>query len=204
MICNIQDPITHQDYTRDPRNIARKAVSYMRNTGLADQCLLAPELEFFVFDNVRFEQRGHEAFLSRRFGRRGLEPGPRRIAEPGLQAGRLAWAISRVRPPTAWSTSAPRWPSGWPNAASPRPPISTKSPPAANARSTWFPSRWCESADQVVLAKYIIRNVARRNGKTATFMPKPLFGDNGSGMHTHLTLWKDDQPLLAGQGYAGL
>ncbi len=61
-----------------------------------------------------------------------------------------------------------------------------------------------QSADQVVLAKYIIRNVARRNGKTATFMPKPLFGDNGSGMHTHLTLWKDDQPLLAGQGYAGL
>ena len=62
MICNIQDPITHQDYTRDPRNIARKAVSYMRNTGLADQCLLAPELEFFVFDNVRFEQSGHECF----------------------------------------------------------------------------------------------------------------------------------------------
>ena len=55
-----------------------------------------------------------------------------------------------------------------------------------------------------MLAKYIIRNVARRNGKTATFMPKPLFGDNGSGMHTHLTLWKDDQPLLAGHGYAGL
>ena len=61
-----------------------------------------------------------------------------------------------------------------------------------------------ESADQVMLAKYIIRNVARRSGKTATFMPKPLFGDNGSGMHTHLTLWKDDQPLLAGHGYAGL
>ena len=60
------------------------------------------------------------------------------------------------------------------------------------------------SADQVMLARYIIRNVARRNGKTATFMPKPLFGDNGSGMHTHFTLWKDGQPLLAGQGYAGL
>ena len=62
MICNIHDPITHQDYTRDPRNIARKAVSYMRSTGLADVCLLAPELEFFIFDNVRFEQREHEAF----------------------------------------------------------------------------------------------------------------------------------------------
>jgi glutamine synthetase len=61
-----------------------------------------------------------------------------------------------------------------------------------------------ESADQVMMAKYIIRNVARRAGKTATFMPKPLFGDNGSGMHTHMTLWKDNQPLLAGQGYAGL
>ena len=67
-----------------------------------------------------------------------------------------------------------------------------------------IPHPLVESADQVVLAKYIIRNVARRNGKTATFMPKPLFGDNGSGMHTHFTLWKDDQPLLAGNGYAGL
>ena len=66
------------------------------------------------------------------------------------------------------------------------------------------PRSLVESADQVVTAKYIIRNVARRSGKTATFMPKPLFGDNGSGMHTHLTLWKDNQPLLAGNGYAGL
>ena len=67
-----------------------------------------------------------------------------------------------------------------------------------------MPQPLVESADQVMLAKYIIRNVARRSGKTATFMPKPLFGDNGSGMHTHLTLWKDDEPLLAGHGYAGL
>ena len=67
-----------------------------------------------------------------------------------------------------------------------------------------MPQPLVESADQVMLAKYIIRNVARRNGKTATFMPKPLYGDNGSGMHTHFTLWKDEVPLLAGNGYAGL
>ena len=87
MICNIQDPITQQDYTRDPRNIARKAVSYMRSTGLADACRLAPELEFFVFDDVRFDQNGHEAYLPRRLGRGGLEPGPGRRPEPRLQGG---------------------------------------------------------------------------------------------------------------------
>ena len=114
------------------------------------------------------------------------------------------WAISPVRRPTAWSTFAPRWPSGWPNAASPRRPIFMRSPPAGQCEIDLVPRPLVESADQVVTAKYIIRNVARRSRKTATFMPKPLFGDNGSGMHTHLTLWKDDQPLLAGQGYAGL
>ena len=101
MICNIHDPITHQDYTRDPRNIARKAMSYMRNTGVADQCLLAPELEFFVFDNVQFDQRGPRGLLSGRFGGRGMEPGPGREPQPRLQArlGARLFPLSADRQP---------------------------------------------------------------------------------------------------------
>src|SRR5271157_1131653 len=161
MICNIQDPITHQDYTRDPRNIARKAISYMRNTGVADQCLLAPELEFFVFDNVQFDQNGHEAFYQ-------------------VDSVEGAWNRGRAENPNL----------GY----------------KPGSGLGYFP---CPPTDSLVdlrsvMAKYIIRNVARRNRKTATFMPKPLFGDNGSGMHTHLTLWKDNQPLLAGHSYGGM
>ncbi len=157
----------------------------------------------------RFRQRAvrtarARGVLSGRFGGRGMEPGPGRKPRTSATSQGRGWAISPVHRPTAWSTSAPKWPSAWPNAASPRRPTFMKSPPPASARSTSCRGRLVESADQVVTAKYIIRNVARRSRKTATFMPKPLFGDNGSGMHTHLTLWKDNQPLLAGQGYAGL
>ena len=87
MVCNIQDPITQQDYTRDPRNIARKAVSHMRSTGIADRCQLAPELEFFIFDDVRFDQRGHEAYYHVDSVEGAWNRGRVERPEPGLQAG---------------------------------------------------------------------------------------------------------------------
>ena len=110
MICNIQDPITQQDYTRDPRNIARKAVSYMRSTGLADACKLAPELEFFVFDDVRFDQNAHEGFYHIDSAEGRLESRQRQGAEPRATRPAPASATSPARRPTAWPTSAPRWP----------------------------------------------------------------------------------------------
>jgi glutamine synthetase len=203
MVCNIHDPITHQDYTRDPRNIARKATSYMRTTGLADQCLLAPELEFFVFDNVQFEQRGHEAFYQidsvEGVWNRGRPETPNLGYKPGSGLGYFPC------PPTDSLVDL-------------RTEMSQRMAECGIATAAHFhevatggqceidlvSKPLLESADQVMLARYIIRNVARRAGKTATFMPKPLFGDNGSGMHTHLSIWKDNQPLLAGHGYAGL
>jgi len=203
MICNIHDPITHQDYTRDPRNIARKATSYMRNTGLADQCLLAPELEFFVFDNVQFEQRGHESFYLvdsiEGAWNRGRRESPNLGYKPGSGLGYFPC------PPTdslvdLRSEMAQRMAECGIATAAHFHEVAT----GGQCEIDLVPHPLVEIGDQVVLAKYIIRNVARKNGKTATFMPKPLFGDNGSGMHTHLTLWKDNQPLLAGQGYAGL
>jgi len=203
MVCNIQDPITQLDYTRDPRNIARKAVSYMVTTGLADMVRLAPELEFFVFDDVRFDQNGHEAYYhvdsTEGAWNRGRKENPNLGYKPGSGLGYFPC------PPTD-------------SLADLRTEMSQRMAECGIATSAHYhevatggqceidlvSQPLVESADQVMLAKYIIRNVARRHGKTVTFMPKPLYGDNGSGMHVHFSLWKGEVPLLAGNGYAGL
>ncbi|WP_165245358.1 type I glutamate--ammonia ligase [Paludisphaera soli] len=203
MICNIHDPITHQDYTRDPRNIARKAVAYMRSTGVADYCLLAPELEFFVFDDVRFDQRANEAFYhvdsAEGAWNRGRVEGPNLGYKTGSGLGyfpcpptdslvNLRSDMARLMAECGIATSAHFHE------------VAT----GGQCEIDLDASDLMESADRVMMARYIIRNVAARGGKTATFMPKPLYGDNGSGMHTHLSLWKDDEPILSGNGYAGM
>ncbi len=206
MICNIQDPITHQDYTRDPRNIARKAMSYMRNTGLADQCLMAPGVGSSSSSTTSSSSSGGTRLSITLIPSRALEPRPGGNTQPGLQA-RVGSGLVFPALPTDSSLVDIRSEMG-PNAMA-ECGIATAAhfhevATGGQCEIDLVPHSLVESADQVMMAKYIIRNVARRAGKTATFMPKPLFGDNGSGMHTHLTLWKDNQPLLAGQGYAGL
>ncbi len=203
MICNIQDPITQEDYTRDPRNIARKAVSHMKSTGIVDACLLGPELEFFVFDDVRFDQRAHEAFYHvdsvEGAWNRGTNERPNLGYKPGTGLGYfpcpptdsladLRTEMAQIMAECGIRTTAHHHE------------VATGGQCEIDLENQGP----VKAADQVMLARYIIRNVARRAGKAATFMPKPLFGDNGSGMHTHLSLWKDDVPLFAGHGYAGL
>jgi glutamine synthetase len=202
MICNIQDPITQQDYTRDPRNIARKAFSYMRGTGLADMCLIEPELEFFIFDDVRFDQNGHEGFyhvdsLEGEWNRgRAERPNLGYKTRSGLgyfpvpptdSLADLRNEMAQIMAECGIATSAH---------------YHEVAPGQCEIDLT--PRGLVESADAVMLARYIIRNVATRHSKSATFMPKPLHGDNGSGMHTHFSLWKGESPLLAGNAYAGL
>jgi len=203
MVCNIQDPITQQDYTRDPRNIARKAVSHMRNTGLAETCRLAPELEFFVFDDVRFDQTGHEAFYhvdsAEGAWNRGKAEGPNLGYKPGSGLGYFPC------PPTdsladLRAEMAQRMAECGIVVSAHYHEVAT----GGQCEIDLAAQTLVEIADCVMLAKSIIRNVARKHGKTVTFMPKPLFGDNGSGMHTHFTLWRGETPLLAGNGYAGL
>ncbi|WP_435007515.1 type I glutamate--ammonia ligase [Tundrisphaera lichenicola] len=203
MICNIQDPITQQDYTRDPRNIARKAVSYMRSTGLADSCRLAPELEFFIFDNVRFDQKGHEAYYHIDSAEGDWNRGQGNVPNLGYKTGSGLGYFPC--PPTdsmadLRTEMSQRMAECGIGTAAHYHEVAT----GGQSEIDLMSQPLVESADQVMLARYIIRNVAHRHGKTATFMPKPLHGDNGSGMHTHFTLWKEGQPLLAGNGYAGL
>ncbi len=201
LICNIQDPITRQDYARDPRNVARKAELYMVSTGIADTANFGPEPEFFVFDSVRFDQNEHEAFYH-------------------VDSGEGQW--NRGRAPA--SGHQIRYREGY----FPMPPVDTlqavrteimlalqecgiaveaqhhETATGGQCEVDLRYSSLVDIADKLVRLKYVVRNVASRHGKTATFMPKPLWNDNGSGLHLHFSLWKGNETLFAGSGYGGL
>ncbi|MFO0813584.1 MAG: type I glutamate--ammonia ligase [Gemmatales bacterium] len=207
IICNIQDPLTREDYSRDPRNIARKAVNYMKSLGLADVAYFGPEPEFFIFDTVRFDQNQHSGYYY-------------------LDSEEGAWNTGREfeldgRPNLGYKL---RYKEGYfpcapadsqddmrsemmliMNACGMQ--VERQHHEVATGGQAEIDIRFNDlvtMADNVLKLKYIVKNVAKRHGKTATFMPKPLFGDNGSGMHVHASLWKGGQNLFAGSGYAGM
>ncbi|HKB36864.1 MAG TPA: type I glutamate--ammonia ligase [Gemmataceae bacterium] len=207
MICNIHDPLTKEEYTRDPRNVARKAVNYMKSTGIADIAYFGPELEFFVFDDVRYDQTQHSGYYF-------------------LDSVEGAWNTGREEKPNLGYKL--RYKEGY----FPVPPsdqlhdirtemmltmiqcgmkIEAQHHEVATGGQGEIDMRFAplvEMADNVLKYKYIVKNVARKHNKSATFMPKPLFQDNGTGMHVHASLWKhtskDPVNLFAGSGYAGL
>ena len=203
MICNICDPVTGEDYTRDPRNIARKAERYLTGTGLAEIAYFGPEAEFFIFDDVRFDQNEHEGYFH-------------------IDSIEGRWNSGRVENPNLGYK--PRYKEGY----FPVPPtdalqdirsemlltleavgIQTEAQhhEVATGGQSEIDMRFAPlvtMADNVLKFKYVTKNTAKKYGKTVTFMPKPLFNDNGSGMHVHMSLWKGNKNLFAGNGYAGL
>ena len=203
MICNIQDPITREDYTRDPRNVARKSVNYLKSTGIADTAYMGPECEFFIFNNIRFDQQAHEGYyyLDSEEGQwnRGKDERPNlgsklRFKEgyfpvpPADQQMDIRNEMMQTLIDCGISIEAQHHE------------VAT----GGQAEIDMKFDQLVTMADKVMMYKYIIKNVARKYNKVVTFMPKPLFGDNGSGMHTHASLWKGGEPLFAGGGYAGL
>jgi glutamine synthetase len=198
----IIDPITRQRYERDPRTIAIKAEAYLRSTGLADTAFIGAEAEFFVFDSVRFDQTMNKGYYMIEAeegrwnsGRSGANHGYRpRVKEgyfpvpPTDQYHDLRSEMVQVMQRCGLHVECHHHE------------VATGGQCEIDCRFDTL----VKTADNMMLYKYIVRNVARRNGKTVTFMPKPLFGDNGSGMHTHQSLWKNSEPLFAGDGYAGL
>ena len=203
MICNIQDPITREDYSRDPRNVARKAVNYLKSTGIADTAYFGPEVEFFIFDDVRFDQNAREGYYhvdsiegERNRGREELPNLGHKLrykegyfpVPPADQMMNIRNEMMQTMIDCGLDVERQHHEVGT----------------AGQSEIDLHFNELVEMADALVLYKYIVKNVAARNNKTATFMPKPLFGDNGSGMHTHMSFWKDDEPLFAGSGYAGL
>lgn len=203
MICDIQDPITREDYTRDPRNVARKSVNYLKSSGIADTAYLGPEAEFFIFDDVRFDQNAHEGFYHvdsiEGEWNRGREEGPNlgnklRHKEgyfpvpPADQTMDIRNEMMQTLIECGLDVECQHHEVGT----------------AGQAEIDLRFQELVKMGDAMLMYKYIIKNVARKRGKTVTFMPKPVFNDNGSGMHTHLSLWKNGEPLFAGNSYAGL
>ena len=171
----------------------------------ATRLTMGPEAEFFIFDDIRYESDQQRRFLSHRLGRGHLEHRPRRGAEPRLQAAATRKAISRCRPWTVPRICAREMVLD--PARSSASTIEAQHHEVATAGQGEIDMKFrplVQMADQLMWFKYVLKNVAYRNNHTVTFMPKPLFGDNGSGMHTHVSIWKGGKPLFAGDKYAGV
>jgi len=203
VLADIVDPITKESNSRDPRHVARKGVAYLQQTGIADTCYVGPEPEFFIFDDVRFLSNQNTGMYQ-------------------IDSVEGAWNTGRSEEPNLGHK--PTYKGGY----FPVAPVDSfhdlrsemvkelravgivveahhhEVGTAGQAEIDMKFEDLMKMADQFMWYKYVIKNVALRNGKTVTFMPKPIFDDNGSGMHTHMSFWKEGQPLFAGDGYAGL
>ena len=201
----VKDPLTGEFYSRDPRYVAKKAEEYLKGTGVADTAYFGPEAEFYIFDSIRFDQNQHQGFYY-------------------IDAVEGAWN-SGAKEDGKNLGYKPRYKEGY----FPVPPMDhyqdLRSEMVLTLRELGIPvevhhhevgtagqaeidmgfAPLLSMADRLMLYKYVVKNIARRNGKTATFMPKPIFQDNGSGMHVHQSLWRDDEPLFWDElGYAQL
>jgi glutamine synthetase len=203
VIANIVDPATRDQYSRDPRFVAQKGVKYLKETGIADTCYVGPEPEFFIFDEIRYDQTQNMGFYQ-------------------IDSVEGAWNTNRIEEPNLGYK--PSYKGGY----FPVSPTDTyhdlrgemvyimrkigiiveahhhEVGTGGQAEIDMQYGDLLTMADQFMWYKYIIKNVAKRHGKTVTFMPKPIFQDNGSGMHTHFSLWKNGNNIFAGDGYAGL
>ena len=215
LICNIVDPITKEAYSRDPRNIARKADAYLKSTGIGDVAYFGPEPEFFVFDEVRYEQNQHTGFYMIDSAEGQWNTG-RKTDPVNDRSGKLVEGLNLGY--------KPRYKEGY----FPVAPTDTQQDiraemvremekvgirvekhhhEVATAGQAEIDMRFLplvQMGDALMWYKYIVKNVARRYSKTATFMPKPVFLDNGSGMHVHQSIWKSEKPLFAGDRYGGM
>ncbi|WP_366654364.1 type I glutamate--ammonia ligase [Fodinicurvata sp. EGI_FJ10296] len=203
LFCDVYEPSTGQSYNRDPRSVAKKAQDYMASLGIGDRAVFGAEAEFFVFDDVRFEQSMHQGYYH-------------------LESSEIPSASGKVFPEGNMG-HRPYIKGGY----FPIPPVDSGADlraemlsvmgemglviekhhhevaPAQHELGTKF-GTLVEHADQMQIYKYCVHMVAQAYGKTATFMPKPVKGDNGSGMHVHQSIWKEGQPTFAGSGYADL
>jgi glutamine synthetase len=203
LTCTIAETGTKEAYTRDPRGIAQKAEKYLASTGAADTAVFGPEAEFFIFDNVQYDSRSNGTFYT-------------------VESDEAVWNTGRDEMPNLGYKI--RHKEGY----FPVSPADTQQDirtemclvmeqlglkierqhhevaTAGQAEIDYRFDTLIRAADAMMVYKYVVKNVARKHGKTACFMPKPLFGDNGSGMHTHISLWKKGKPLFAGNEYAGL
>ncbi|NJM22211.1 MAG: type I glutamate--ammonia ligase [Richelia sp. RM2_1_2] len=203
IVCSIKEPRTGEWYDRCPRVIAQKAIDYLVSTGVGDTAFFGPEAEFFIFDDVRFDQTQNSGYyyVDSVEGRwnSGKDEGPNLGYKPNYKSGYFPVA------PT--DTSQDMRTEMLLEMAKCGVPIEKHHHEVATGGQCELGFRFgklIEAADWLMVYKYVIKNVARKYGKSVTFMPKPVFQDNGSGMHTHQSIWKDGKPLFAGDKYAGM
>jgi glutamine synthetase len=204
----VHDPYTRESYSRDPRNVARKAEEYLVSTGIADTAYFGPEAEFYIFDSVRYDSQMNGAFYELDSSSGAWNTGAEAEIDGSPNLG------YKVRPKGGYFPVAP-----YDHYVDLRDAISTNLQNAGfelerghhevgtggQQEINYKFNTMLRAADDLQLFKYIVKNTAWQHGKSATFMPKPLFGDNGSGMHVHQSLWKDGKPLFYDEkGYAGL
>jgi len=207
IICSIKEPRTDEWYNRCPRVIAQKAIDYLGTTGIGDTAFFGPEAEFFIFDDVRYDQTANEGYYhvdsvegrwnTGRKGKNGEADGPNLGYKTRFKEGYFPV------PPT--DTFHDMRTEMLLTMAKCGVPIEKQHHEVATGGQCELGFRFgklIEAADWLMTYKYVIKNVARKYGKTVTFMPKPIFGDNGSGMHCHQSIWKDGKPLFAGDKYA--
>jgi glutamine synthetase len=201
LVCEIVDPVTGEPYAKDPRRVARRAEEYLRSTGIADTAYFGPECEFFVFDEVSYELGPNRSHYSVDSGEGYWNSG-----KPGL--GYTSRPKEGYFPPAPHDSLHDLRTEMVLTLERLGIPCEFHHHEVASGGQCEIDLRFqslTRMADQVMTYKYVVKNVARRHGKSATFMPKPIFGDNGSGMHTHQSLWKAGTPLMSdGSGYAGL
>jgi glutamine synthetase len=202
LVGNVVDPISRETYERDPRYVAQKAEKYLQSTKIGDTSYWGPEAEFFIFDQARYDQTSHSGYYHI-----DSDEGVWNMGQDGINLG------GKIRHKEGYF---------------PVPPTDTQQDirsemilemekvgiavekhhhEVATAGQAEIDIRFdslVRTADKMMMYKYIVKNVARRHGKTVTFMPKPIFGDNGSGMHTHQSIWKEGKPLFSGKEYAGV
>jgi glutamine synthetase len=203
LICDVYEPATKEKYSRCPRNIAQKAAAYLKSTGIADTVYYGPEAEFFVFDDVRFDSQPNSSFyyvdsIEGKWNS-GREESPNLGYKPRYKEGYFP-----VPPTDSLMNLRNEMVTNLINAGID---VEAQHHEVASGGQCEIDLRFepiLRAADQLLLFKYIVKNTAKKNGRSVTYMPKPIFGDNGSGMHVHTSLWKGGKPLFAGSGYAGL
>jgi glutamine synthetase len=203
LTCTIAETGTKEAYTRDPRGIAQRAEKYLISTGLADSAFMGPEAEFFIFDNVQFDSKSNGTFYSVDSEEAVWNTGRDEMPNTGYKI-RHKEGYFPVAPADAQQDIRTEMVLVMEELGMT---IERQHHEVATAGQAEIDYRFdtlVKAADAMMVFKYVVKNVARRHSKTACFMPKPLFGDNGSGMHTHQSLWKKGKPLFAGNEYAGL
>jgi len=203
LICNIVDPVTRESYTRDPRYIVKKAEAYLKSSGIGDTAFFGPEAEFFIFDDIKFDSGKNFAFYEidsvEGTWNTGREEGPNLGYKPRHKEGYFP-----VPPMDKFQDLRTEMVLTLESLGIE---VEAQHHEVATAGQAEIDMRFkpiLQMADQLMWFKYVLKNVAYRHGHTVTFMPKPIFQDNGTGMHTHISIWKEDKPLFAGDKYAGV